>query len=107
MSSTSIDGLSVTPHAGLRPAPSTSTITIVAGEGIIADYDADSMDLFSFTVDVTFAKECTDDAWTVKPSLNLTLTDNFSDDYIDNTVHMAGVENLCTNEYSKVIVNLT
>ena len=73
----------------------------------IADYDADSMHIFSIPVGVTFAKEFTGDAWTVKPSLDLTLTGNFGDDETDGTVHWAGVENLSTNVSSEVIDNFT
>ena len=73
--------------------PSTSTITTVAGEDIIAD----SMSIFYTLVDVTFAKEFTGDAWTVKPSLGLTLTSNFGYDKAESTVHWVGVDNLSTN----------
>ena len=73
----------------------------------IADYDADSMNILSIPVGVTFAKEFTGDAWTVKPSLELTLTGNFGDDETDGTVHWAGVENLSTNVSSEVIDNFT
>ena len=66
--------------------PSTSTITTVAGEDIIAD----SMSIFYTLVDVTFAKEFTGDAWTVKPSLGLTLTSNFGDNKANGTVHLDG-----------------
>ncbi|HIX56020.1 MAG TPA: autotransporter domain-containing protein [Candidatus Anaerobiospirillum pullistercoris] len=56
---------------------------------------------------MTFAKEFTGDAWTVKPSLDLTLTGNFGDDKTDGTAHWAGVENLSTNVSSEVIDNFT
>ena len=56
---------------------------------------------------VTFAKEFTGDAWTVKPSLDLTLTGNFGDDESEGTVHWAGVDNLSTNVSSEVIDNFT
>ena len=83
--------------------PSTSTITTVAGEDIIAD----SMSIFYILVDVTFAKEFTGDAWTVKPSLDLTLTGNFSDDKPEGTVHRDSVGNLSTNVSSDVLDNFT
>ena len=72
--------------------PSTSTTTTVAGEDIIADYDADSMSILSISVEGTFAKKFTGDAWTVKPSLGLTLTGNFGDAKTESTVHWGGVE---------------
>ena len=101
------NGLSVTPHAGLRFSQIDLDDYTVDGEDIIADYDADSMNIFSIPVGVTFAKEFTGDAWTVKPSLDLTLTGNFGDDETDGTVHWAGVDNLSTNVSSEVIDNFT
>ena len=73
----------------------------------IADYDADSMNIFSIPVGVTFAKEFTSESWIVKPSLDLTVTGNFGDDKTEGTVHWAGVQNLSTNVSSEVIDNFT
>ena len=101
------NGTTVTPHAGLRFSRIDLDDYTVDGEDIIADYDADSMNIFSIPVGVTFAKEFTGDAWTVKPSLDLTLTGNFGDDETDGTVHWAGIENLSTNVSSEVIDNFT
>ena len=56
---------------------------------------------------MTFAKEFTGDAWTVKPSLDLTLTGNFGDDETDGTAQLAGVGNLSTNVSSEVLDNFT
>ena len=56
---------------------------------------------------MTFAKEFTGDAWTVKPFLDLTLTGNIGDDETDGTAHWAGVENLRTNVSSEVLDNFT
>ena len=100
-------GATVTPHAGLRFSRIDLDDYTIDGEDVIADYDADSMNIFSIPVGVTFAKEFTGDAWTVKPSLDLTLTGNFGDDETDGTVHWAGVENLSTNVSSEVIDNFT
>ena len=100
-------GTSVTPHAGLRFSRIDLDDYSVDGEGVIANYDADSMNIFSIPVGVTFAKEFVGDAWTVKPSLDLTLTGNFGDDETDGTVHWAGVQNLSTNVSSEVIDNFT
>ena len=101
------NGTTVTPHAGLRFSRIDLDDYTVDGEDVIADYDADSMNIFSIPVGVTFAKEFTGDAWTVKPSLDLTLTGNFGDDETDGTVHWAGVENLSTNVSSEVLDNFT
>ena len=101
------NGTTVTPHAGLRFSRIDLDDYTIDGEDIIADYDADSMNIFSIPVGVTFAKEFTSDTWTVKPSLDLTLTGNFGDDETDGTVHWAGVENLSTNVSSEVLDNFT
>ena len=101
------NGTTVTPHAGLRFSRIDIDDYTIDGEDVIADYDADSMNIFSIPVGVTFAKEFTGDAWTVKPSLDLTLTGNFGDDETDGTVHWAGVENLSTNVSSEVLDNFT
>ena len=71
--------------------------TLLMCDDVIADCDSNSMSIFSIPVGVTFAKEFTGDAWTVKPSLGLTLTGNFGDDESGGTVHWAGVDNLSTN----------
>ena len=101
------NGTTVTPHAGLRFSQIDLDDYTVDGKDVIADYDADSMSIFSIPVGVTFAKEFTSESWTVKPSLDLTLTGNFGDDETDGTVHWAGVENLSTNVSSEVIDNFT
>ena len=101
------NGTTVTPHAGLRFSRIDLDDYTIDGEDVIADYDADSMNIFSIPVGVTFAKEFTGDAWTVKPSLDLTLTGNFGDDESEGTVHWAGVDNLSTNVSSEVIDNFT
>ena len=101
------NGTTVTPHAGLRFSRIDLDDYTIDGEEVIANYDADSMNIFSVPVGVTFAKEFVGDAWTVKPSLDLTLTGNFGDDETDGTVHWAGVENLSTNVSSEVIDNFT
>ena len=101
------NGTTVTPHAGLRFSRIDLDDYTIDGEDIIADYDADSMNIFSIPVGVTFAKEFTSDTWTVKPSLDLTLTGNFGDDETDGTVHWAGVNNLSTNVSSEVVDNFT
>ena len=69
----------VAPHAGLRYTNiDLDDYSIISNGETIADYsaDADKVNIFSIPVGVTFAKEFTGDAWTVKPSLDLTLTGN-------------------------------
>ena len=103
-----LGGVEVAPHAGLRYTNiDLDDYSIKSNGETIADYSADKVNIFSIPVGVTFAKEFTGDAWTVKPSLDLTLTGNFGDDESEGTVHWAGVDNLSTNVSSEVIDNFT
>ncbi|HIX56128.1 MAG TPA: hypothetical protein H9850_01495 [Candidatus Anaerobiospirillum pullistercoris] len=45
------------------------------------------MNFFSIPVGITFTKRLTGAAWTVKPSLDLTLISHFGDDKNKGTVH--------------------
>ena len=65
------------------------------------------MDVLSISVSVTFAKEFTGNAWTFKPSLDLTVTDNFGDDETDGPVHRASVGGLSINVSSEEVDNFT
>ena len=73
----------------------------------IADYCSDKVNIFSISVDVTFAKEFTGDAWTVKPYLDLTLTGNFGDDDISEDVSWTGEDNLDTPVSSEYMDDFT
>ena len=87
-------GVEVAPHAGLRYTNiDLDDYSIKSNGETIADYSADKVNIFSIPVGVTFAKEFTGDAWTVKPSLDLTLTGNFGDDDISGDVSWTGVNN--------------
>ena len=101
------NGTTVTPHAGLRFSRIDLDDYTIDGEDVIADYDADSMNIFSIPVGVTFAKEFTGDAWTVKPSLDLTLTGNFGDDDISGDVSWTGVDGLVTPVSSEYMDDFT
>ena len=60
------------------------------------------------TEGVTFAKEFTGDAWTVKSSLDLTLTGNFGDDDISSgDVSWTGVDGLVTTVSSEYMDDFT
>lgn len=56
-----------------------------------------------FLWDWIFAKEFTGNTETVKPSL----TGNFGDDESESIVHLARVNNIGTNVFSKVLDNFT
>ena len=101
-------GVEVAPHAGLRYTNiDLDDYSIKSNGETIADYSADKVNIFSIPVGVTFAKEFTGDAWTVKPSLDLTLTGNFGDDDISGDVSWTGVDNLVTPVSSEYMDDFT
>ena len=101
-------GVEVAPHAGLRYTNiDLDDYSIKSNGETIADYSADKVNIFSIPVGVTFAKEFTGDAWTVKPSLDLTLTGNFGDDDISGDVSWTGVNNLVTPVSSEYMDDFT
>ena len=101
-------GVEVAPHAGLRYTNiDLDDYSIKSNGETIADYSADKVNIFSIPVGVTFAKEFTGDAWTVKPSLDLTLTGNFGDDNISGDVSWTGVDGLVTPISSEYMDDFT
>ena len=101
-------GIEVAPHTGLRYTNiDLDDYSIKSNGETIADYSADKVNIFSIPVGVTFAKEFTGDAWTVKPSLELTLTGNFGDDDISGDVSWTGVNNLVTPVSSEYMDDFT
>ena len=101
-------GVEVAPHAGLRYTNiDLDDYSIKSNGETIADYSADKVNIFSIPVGVTFAKEFTGDAWTVKPSLDLTLTGNFGDDDISGDVSWTGVDGLVTPVSSEYMDDFT
>ena len=97
-------GFKTVPHIGLRYSDIDIDDYDVAD---IASYDADSLSIFSIPVGVTFSKDFTSESWTIKPSLDISLTGNFGDDSADGTVNWAGVSNLKTDVSNEVIDNFT
>ena len=101
-------GVEVAPHAGLRYTNiDLDDYSIKSNGETVADYSADKVNIFSIPVGVTFAKEFTGDAWTVKPSLDLTLTGNFGDDDISGDVSWTGVDSLVTPVSSEYMDDFT
>ena len=96
-------GMDVTPHAGIR----FSTIEIDDYSLEDASYSSDKLNVFSVPVGVTFAKDYAVDAWTLKPSFDLTLTGNFGDDEAEGTVDWAGYSNLSTDVKAEIIDSFT
>ena len=86
--------MTVTPHAGLRFTKlSMDDYTVTSGAADIADFSADDMNVFSIPVGVTFASEFTSGAWSVQPSLDVTLTANAGDTDLDGDSRWLGTDN--------------
>ena len=86
--------MTVTPHAGLRFTKlSMDDYTVTSGAADIADFSADDMNVFSIPVGVTFASEFTSGAWSVQPSLDVTLTANAGDTDLDADSQWLGTDN--------------
>ena len=86
--------MTVTPHAGLRFTKlSMDDYTVTSGAAEIADFSADDMNVFSIPVGVTFASEFTSGAWSVQPSLDVTLTANAGDTDLDGDSRWLGTDN--------------
>ena len=100
--------IDVTPHAGLR----FTSLDLddygvnAAGHGTVANFDSDTMSVFSIPVGVTFAKSFKSETWTVTPALDLQVTGQFGDDEAEGSVSWSGT-NLTTNVTSEVFDNFT
>ena len=75
--------------------------------GVVGDYSADSLSVFSIPVGVTIASEFQAGSWSVKPSFDITLTGNFGDDENEGTFHWTGVENIDSSLNSEIFDNFT
>ena len=98
----------VTPHAGLRfTSLDLDDYSLeAAGHGTVANYDGDTMSVFSIPVGVTFAKSFEGESWTVTPALDLHVTGQFGDDEAEGSVAWSGT-NLSTSVTSEVFDNFT
>ena len=98
----------VTPHAGLRfTSLDLDDYSLeAAGHGTVANYDGDTMSVFSIPVGVTFAKSFEGESWTVTPALDLHVTGQFGDDEAEGSVAWTGT-NLSTSVTSEVFDNFT
>ena len=102
-----LNGVSVTPHAGLRYSSIDIDDYSVDGEQTYAHFSSQSMDVFSIPVGVTVAKDIVAGNWTVKPSFDLTLTGNFGDDEFEGDVNWEGISNHVTQTSTEVLDNFT
>ena len=102
-------GVEVTPHVGLRYSYIDIDDYSVQGKttGVVGDYSADSLSVFSIPVGVTIASEFQAGSWSVKPSFDITLTGNFGDDENEGTFHWTGVENIDSSLTSEIFDNFT
>ena len=102
-------GIEVTPHVGLRYSYIDIDDYSVQGKttGVVGDYSADSLSVFSIPVGVTIASEFQAGSWSVKPSFDFTLTGNFGDDENEGTFHWTGVENIDSSLTSEIFDNFT
>ena len=102
-------GIEVTPHVGLRYSYIDIDDYSVKGKttGVVGDYSADSLSVFSIPVGVTIASEFQAGSWSVKPSFDITLTGNFGDDENEGTFHWTGVENIDSSLTSEIFDNFT
>ncbi len=102
-----LNGVSVTPYAGLRYSSIDINDYSIDGEQTYAHFSSQSMDVFSIPVGVTVAKDIVAGSWTVKPSFDLTLTGNFGDDEFEGDVNWEGISNHVTQTSTEVLDNFT
>ena len=104
----SFAAVDVTPHAGLRfTSLDLDDYSLeAAGYGNVANYDGDTLSVFSIPVGVTFAKTIEGESWNVTPALDLHITGQFGDDEAEGTVAWTGT-NLSTNVSSEIFDSFT
>ena len=104
----SFAAVDVTPHAGLRfTSLDLDDYSLeAAGYGNVANYDGDTLSVFSIPVGVTFAKTIEGESWNVTPALDLHVTGQFGDDEAEGTVAWTGT-NLSTNVSSEIFDSFT
>ena len=104
----SFAAVDVTPHAGLRfTSLDLDDYSLeAAGYGNVANYDGDTLSVFSIPVGVTFAKTIEGESWNVTPALDLHVTGQFGDDEAEGTVAWSGT-NLSTNVSSEIFDSFT
>ena len=104
----SFASIDVTPHAGLRfTSLDLDDYSLeAAGHGQVANYDGDTLSVFSIPVGVTFAKTIEGESWNVTPALDLHVTGQFGDDEAEGSVAWTGT-NLSTNVSSEIFDSFT
>ena len=102
-----LSGFDVAPHVGLRYTSIDLEDYEIKGSDVIAGYDSSRINVFSIPVGVSFSKDFTSADWSIKPTLDITLTGNFGDDENEGTLYWNGIENLYTELTSEVVDNFT
>ncbi|MBO8415752.1 MAG: autotransporter outer membrane beta-barrel domain-containing protein [Proteobacteria bacterium] len=103
-----LSALDITPHVGARfTRIDMDDYSVGSNLGTVAEFDADSMNVFSIPVGVTFSKDITAGDWSVMPSLDLTVTANTGDDELDGDVSWSGISNLNTATSTEVLDDFT
>lgn len=101
------DALDVAPHIGARFTRIDMDDYSVKSNGeTVSEFSADSMNVFSIPVGVTFSKDMQAGDWRVMPSLDLTVTANTGDDEFDGDVSWNGT-NLTTATSTEVLDSFT
>ena len=92
-----VAGVQVSPHAGVRYTHiNTQDHDIKVNNKTTASYQGKDMNVVSLPVGVTVAKKITNGNWSIKPSLDLTVTTNVGDDTHKGNVKWSGIDNLNT-----------
>lgn len=85
------DMLDVTPHVGLRyTSLELDDYSVDSDAGVIANTDADKLNVFSIPVGITLSSDLDAGAWTVRPALDLQVTANAGDNELDTDTTFTG-----------------
>ena len=103
-----LDALDITPHVGARfTRIDMDDYSVNSKAGTLAEFSADSMNVFSVPVGVSFSKDIVSGDWSVQPALDLVVTANTGDDEFDGDVAWSGVSNLTTATSTEVLDSFT
>ena len=88
------NGVEIAPHAGLRYSNlEVDSYQVQSSGQNVANFDTDSMSIFSIPVGVSISSDIAAGSWTIKPAVDLTLTANVGDDELDGTTTWYDTDN--------------
>ena len=88
------NGVEIAPHAGLRYSNlEVDSYQVQSSGQNVANFDTDSMSIFSIPVGVSISSYIAAGSWTIKPAVDLTLTANVGDDELDGTTTWYDTDN--------------